>query len=189
VKCKGQHQDKIGNICIFSIYTLSLDFFVQYSHLKYYINCYSITSSASKLTNNNINAADMVEPPKFITSRHVSAVFEKLGYDAEGGQKIFNALCAALQSRSKNRVVVQGTILSHQANDDGNGFGSNFNGNLTPGVSPAGKGGKAEDLPDASEDDQIGAGSISVAPNAALAAAILGSDSDSDDESNQSNIY
>lgn len=39
---------------------------------------------------------DVVEPPKFITGRHVAAVFEKLGYDPAAGQKVFTLLCEAL---------------------------------------------------------------------------------------------
>jgi hypothetical protein len=29
-----------------------------------------------------------VEPPKFITARHVAAVFEKMGYDSAAGTKV-----------------------------------------------------------------------------------------------------
>jgi hypothetical protein len=29
-----------------------------------------------------------VEPPKFITGKHVAAIFEKLGFDATCGQKV-----------------------------------------------------------------------------------------------------
>lgn len=39
---------------------------------------------------------DVVEPPKFITGRHVAAVFEKLGYDSSAGQKVFTLLVEAL---------------------------------------------------------------------------------------------
>jgi hypothetical protein len=31
---------------------------------------------------------DVVEPPKFITGKHVAAIFEKLGFDATCGQKV-----------------------------------------------------------------------------------------------------
>jgi hypothetical protein len=30
----------------------------------------------------------VVEPPKFITARHVAAVFEKMGYDSAAGTKV-----------------------------------------------------------------------------------------------------
>lgn len=45
--------------------------------------------------------ADVVEPPRYITARHVSAVFEKLGYDAAGGAKLFNILCETLAKRGQ----------------------------------------------------------------------------------------
>ncbi len=37
---------------------------------------------------------DVVEPPKFITAKHISAIFEKLGYDANHGITVFNILSA-----------------------------------------------------------------------------------------------
>ena len=39
---------------------------------------------------------DIVEPPKFITSKHVGEVFAKLGYNAESGEIAFRTLCMAL---------------------------------------------------------------------------------------------
>jgi hypothetical protein len=33
-------------------------------------------------------SSDVVEPPKFITARHVAAVFEKMGYDAAAGTTV-----------------------------------------------------------------------------------------------------
>jgi hypothetical protein len=33
-------------------------------------------------------SSDVVEPPKFITARHVAAVFEKMGYDSAAGTKV-----------------------------------------------------------------------------------------------------
>ena len=50
---------------------------------------------------------DVVEPPKFITAKHVSAIFEKLGFDASCGQKVFGVLCEAL-SRSLDETVMEG---------------------------------------------------------------------------------
>jgi hypothetical protein len=41
----------------------------------------------------------LLEPPKFITSKHVAAVFERLGLDPAGGIKVFQALCEALSRR------------------------------------------------------------------------------------------
>eukprot|EP01006_Ploeotia_vitrea_P033920 TRINITY_DN65658_c6_g1_i1.p1 TRINITY_DN65658_c6_g1~~TRINITY_DN65658_c6_g1_i1.p1 ORF type:complete len:476 (+),score=42.84 TRINITY_DN65658_c6_g1_i1:670-2097(+) len=63
--------------------------------------------------------ADVVEPPRHITARHVSAVFEKLGYDAAGGAKLFNILCEALAKRGQLGV--------------GSGMGNNNNNNSNPG--------------------------------------------------------
>ena len=53
-------------------------------------------------------AVDVIEPPKFITPRHVAEVFSKLGYNAEDGKAVFGALCEnlaglALQERSPSR--------------------------------------------------------------------------------------
>jgi serine/threonine protein kinase len=39
----------------------------------------------------------VVEPPKFITQRHVAAVFEKLGYDPSCANKVFQILSEAVQ--------------------------------------------------------------------------------------------
>lgn len=39
---------------------------------------------------------DVIEPPKFITARHVAEVFTKLGYDAEDSKSIFNVLCESM---------------------------------------------------------------------------------------------
>ena len=47
----------------------------------------------------DVKYVDVVEPPKFITSKHVSVMFERLGFDGSGGQKIFAALCEALAKR------------------------------------------------------------------------------------------
>jgi hypothetical protein len=34
-----------------------------------------------------------------MTGKHVAAVFERLGFDPEGGIKVFNALCEALRRK------------------------------------------------------------------------------------------
>jgi hypothetical protein len=46
----------------------------------------------------------VVEPPKFITVRHVTAVFEKMGYEPSGGMKCFTILCKALEKSKSDRV-------------------------------------------------------------------------------------
>jgi hypothetical protein len=46
----------------------------------------SASASTTSTNNNNNSKLDLVEPPKFITGRHVAAVFEKLGYDPLAGE-------------------------------------------------------------------------------------------------------
>jgi hypothetical protein len=41
-------------------------------------------------------SSDVVEPPKFITARHVAAVFEKMGYDSAAGTKVSSGICVWL---------------------------------------------------------------------------------------------
>eukprot|EP00600_Ochromonadales_sp_CCMP1393_P010926 CAMPEP_0174996974 /NCGR_PEP_ID=MMETSP0005-20121125/696_1 /TAXON_ID=420556 /ORGANISM="Ochromonas sp., Strain CCMP1393" /LENGTH=1057 /DNA_ID=CAMNT_0016251449 /DNA_START=95 /DNA_END=3269 /DNA_ORIENTATION=- len=59
---------------------------------------------------------DVVEPPKFITARHVAALFEKLGYDPACGTKVFGVLCEAL-------TRVDGTVLETSSAGAGAGAG------------------------------------------------------------------
>jgi serine/threonine protein kinase len=40
---------------------------------------------------------DVIEPPKFITSKNVAAVFEKFGYQSKYAETVFNVLCETLQ--------------------------------------------------------------------------------------------
>jgi serine/threonine protein kinase len=56
-----------------------------------------VTPGGSRVLTNESNLPTVVEPPKFITGRHIAAVFEKLGYDPASGQKAFTILCEALQ--------------------------------------------------------------------------------------------
>jgi serine/threonine protein kinase len=44
---------------------------------------------------------NVVEPPKYITGKHVGVIFERLGFDPTGGQKIFGALCKSLSKTGK----------------------------------------------------------------------------------------
>jgi serine/threonine protein kinase len=57
----------------------------------------------------------VVEPPKFITQRHVSAVFEKLGYDPSCATKVFQILLEAVQ-RFK---LKQQSMVSDDSSDAG----------------------------------------------------------------------
>lgn len=47
------------------------------------------------LGNDQACLMSVVEPPKFITQRHIAAVFEKLGYETSAAQKIFSILMEA----------------------------------------------------------------------------------------------
>ena len=40
--------------------------------------------------------ADVVDPPREISARHVAVVFERLGFEASKGEEAFNILCTAL---------------------------------------------------------------------------------------------
>ena len=51
---------------------------------------------------------DVVEPPKFITGRHVAAIFEKLGFDSSCGQKVFSVLCEAVARAEGENALVEG---------------------------------------------------------------------------------
>ena len=56
----------------------------------------SSTPGGVKVINNDQAClVSVVEPPKFITQRHVAAVFEKMGYDTAAAQKVFNILMEA----------------------------------------------------------------------------------------------
>ncbi len=60
------------------------------------------TSAGSKVIQEDTNIhSDVVEPPKFITGRHVGAIFEKLGLDPTGGMQIMAALCEAVAKWKK----------------------------------------------------------------------------------------
>ena len=96
---------------------------------------------------------DVVEPPRHITARHVSAVFEKLGYDAAGGAKLFNILCEALAKR--------GQLGIGAGMGPSNGTGGGMNSALL-----------GEDEPDTGRNDRNSTThTTSAMPNAALVAA------------------
>jgi len=69
-------------------------------------NSHTTNTAGADSNNNNMFEdknifQDIVEPPKFITGRHISAVFERLGYEASKGAEVFGILCEAL-----NRIRV-----------------------------------------------------------------------------------
>ena len=57
-------------------------------------------------------AADVIEPPKFITPRHVAEVFGKLGLDADDGKSVFGVLCESLE-----RLYAKERSLSREESD------------------------------------------------------------------------
>eukprot|EP01034_Spumella_vulgaris_P043300 gene43300-53758_t len=71
----------------------------------------NVSSSKKTMTENNM-PIDVVEPPKFITGRHVAAVFEKLGYDQAAGQKVFTILCEILSHQNSTKLKESRANLS-----------------------------------------------------------------------------
>jgi hypothetical protein len=86
--------------------------FCQYQHSVWYAGRSENTKSAQAALaqcslhhgeGSGANLSDITpyEPPRSITAKHVAAVFEKYGYDARNGQKVFNLLVEVL-SKLKN---------------------------------------------------------------------------------------
>jgi serine/threonine protein kinase len=61
----------------------------------------------------------VVEPPKFITQRHVSAVFEKLGYDPSCATKVFQILLEAVQRFKLKQQSMESDDSSDAGEEDG----------------------------------------------------------------------
>jgi len=57
-------------------------------------------------------SADVVEPPKFITARHIGEVFSKIGYKPETGKHIFTVLCCVLKRR---RDMIEANAVSEKS--------------------------------------------------------------------------
>ena len=101
---------------------------------------------------------DVVEPPKFITSKNIISVFDRLGFDSAIGQKIFSALYRTInKNKSTLSPFTAGTPF------DGNSFLEN----------------------DDSLSRNLEYSMDSHTPNAALAAALF---DDSDDEDKEKDI-
>lgn len=84
----------------------------------------------------------MVEPPKQITARHVAAVFEKMGYDAAAGTKVFGLLMELL---AQEKARQQQEELNEEHDGGGGGgagteSGSNAPGGIASGIAAAGGG-------------------------------------------------
>jgi len=75
---------------------------LNYLNLQAAVN--SQQSSPVKPSQESKERTRVVEPPKFITGRHVAAVFEKMGYEPSGGMKCFTILCKALEKSKSDRV-------------------------------------------------------------------------------------
>jgi serine/threonine protein kinase len=78
----------------------------------------SSSGGGSRVLDEGTQRQDVVEPPKFITARHVAEVFGKLGYDQEDGKSVFTVLCEGLerlreQDRSPTRESDDGADDSH----------------------------------------------------------------------------
>jgi serine/threonine protein kinase len=69
----------------------------------------------------------VINPPRYITAKHVSAIFEQLGYDPVAGAKVFEVLCEALQrirhpnGRNNFDDEISAPILEEDAEDDEDG--------------------------------------------------------------------
>lgn len=68
----------------------------------------------------------MVEPPKFITARHVAGIFEKLGFDASCGQKVFGVLCEALTRTEGENALTEGYEEDFGDDDSGGSRSCSF---------------------------------------------------------------
>lgn len=82
---------------------------LNYLNLQAAVNAQQSTPSKSNsprksTPDNNKERTRVVEPPKFITGRHVAAVFEKMGYEPSGGMKCFTILMRALEKNKNDRI-------------------------------------------------------------------------------------
>ena len=58
-------------------------------------------NSSNVLNDGSDSSFDIIEPPKFITARHIGEVFAKLGLNPVAGQEVFKALIITLGRRRK----------------------------------------------------------------------------------------
>jgi hypothetical protein len=68
------------------------------------LDMFAVSCRSTAVLGGELKYVDVVEPPKFITAKHVSAMFERLGFDGTGGQKIFAALSEAIARRRQGSV-------------------------------------------------------------------------------------
>ena len=70
-------------------------------------------NGGQKVLDENLRA-NVVEPPKFITGKHVAAIFEKLGFGAVAGSKVFSILREALDKRRGRMSDDEEDLESHR---------------------------------------------------------------------------
>ena len=82
----------------------------------------AVSSRFKALEGSNGLPKDVVEPPKFITGKHVAAIFEKLGFDSSCGQKVFGVLCEAVNRADDGTgdALIEGD--EEQGDEDGPGM-------------------------------------------------------------------
>lgn len=126
----NQRSDRFLHV-VFRMYTESTWYFGQnlnYVRLMQNMKDGNGDSSVSSLgipTNSTATAAatsstaPVIAPPKFITAKHVSTVFEQLGYDPTNGVKVFDVLCEALQRIKTVGTAhrIPGAIVEEEAAD------------------------------------------------------------------------
>ncbi len=95
---------------------------------------------------------DAVEPPKFITSRHVTAMFEKLGFDPSGGQRIFAALCEAVSRRRQD--IIDDESGEDRGSDSGSASASGSAGSKVPNAVLAAAAAGGEGVPPIKHPDE-----------------------------------
>ena len=61
------------------------------------------SNQQQQVLSESLDSLDIVEPPKFITARHVGEIFTKIGLPASSGQDVFHALCIALTKQRKKQ--------------------------------------------------------------------------------------
>lgn len=80
------------------------------------------SSSRDVLSDGSDSSYDIIDPPKFITARHVGEVFGKLGLNPVAGQEVFKALIITLGRRRKAMYNSTDSLVAEDAIlEDGEG--------------------------------------------------------------------
>ena len=64
----------------------------------------SVSSSSIVHAKDTTSLTDVVQPPKVITVRHITNVFQKLGYDIDLGAQLFDILCEKAKKLRRGEV-------------------------------------------------------------------------------------